>query len=64
MIFFHDPSSCSNASYVATGEPVCEWLNNGQGIEYLVLAGPVFVVVFTVSGIVMGLLADKFSRYP
>ena len=44
------------------GERVCEWLYNGQGLEYLVLAGPVFVVVFTVSGIVMGLLADKFSR--
>ena len=41
---------------------VCEWLNNGQGLEYLVLAGPVFVVVFTISGVVMGLLADKISR--
>ena len=53
---------CISAEDEFSGERVCEWLYNGQGLEYLVLAGPVFVVVFTVSGIVMGLLADKFSR--
>ena len=37
-------------------------LENGQGMKYQVLAGPTFVVVFTVSGILMGYLADKTSR--
>ncbi len=46
-----------------SGSNVCEWTYNGQGIEYQVLAGPVFVVVFTISGIIMGFLADKFSRF-
>jgi hypothetical protein len=40
----------------------CEFLENGQGIEYQILAGPTFVVVFTVSGIIMGYLADKVPR--
>ena len=37
-------------------------IENGQGMKYQVLAGPTFVVVFTVSGILMGYLADKSSR--
>jgi len=40
----------------------CELLETGQGIEYQILAGPTFVVVFTLSGILMGYLADKLSR--
>jgi len=40
----------------------CEYLENGQGMKYQVLAGPTFVVVFTISGILMGYLADKTSR--
>jgi len=44
------------------GVPACEYLHDGKGIEYLILAGPTFVVVFTVSGIINGFLADRFSR--
>ena len=40
----------------------CEYLYNGQGIEYQILAGPVFVVVGTVSALVFGALSDKFHR--
>ena len=40
----------------------CELLETGQGMEYQILAGPTFVVVFTLSGILMGYLADKTSR--
>ena len=40
----------------------CEYLENGQGMKYQILAGPTFVVVFTISGIFMGYLADKTSR--
>ena len=40
----------------------CELLETGQGMEYQIIAGPTFVVVFTLSGILMGYLADKLSR--
>ena len=40
----------------------CEYLENGQGMDYQILAGPTFVVIFTISGIVMGYLADKAPR--
>ena len=30
-----------------------------QGIEYQILAGPVFVVIFTIAGIFMGILGEK-----
>ena len=40
----------------------CQFLENGQGMKYQILAGPTFVVVFTISGILMGYLADKTSR--
>ena len=42
---------------------VCYWDYSGQGIEYQILAGTVFVVVFTFSGVIMGYLGDKVIRY-
>lgn len=41
----------------------CEWTYNGLGIDYQVLAGPSFIAVFTIVGVVMGFLADKFNRF-
>ncbi len=40
----------------------CEYLETGMGMKYQVLAGPTFVIVFTLSGILMGYLADKCPR--
>ena len=37
-------------------------MHNGQGLDYLILAGTYFILVFTVSGILMGYLADKVHR--
>ena len=42
--------------------PRCEWLHSGGGIEYQVLAGPIFVVIFTFAGILIGFLGDRVSR--
>lgn len=42
----------------------CQYLENGQGMKYQTLAGPTFVIVFTLSGILMGYLADKTPRQP
>jgi len=36
---------------------VCEWDYTGQGIEYQLIAGPVFIVVYTLCGIFIGVLS-------
>lgn len=40
----------------------CEWNYNGLGLDYQLLAGPSFILVFTIVGIFMGVLADKYNR--
>lgn len=44
------------------GTPYCEWNYNGLGLDYQILAGPSFIAVFTIVGIIMGYAADKFHR--
>lgn len=41
------------------GTNYCEWGYNGLGIDYQVLAGPAFMAVFTVVGVILGVIADK-----
>ena len=36
----------------------CEWNYTGLGLDYQLLAGPAFIAVFTVSGVVLGAAAD------
>ena len=48
---------CSNKSI----EGECVWQYSGSGIEYQILAGPVFMLVFTVAGVPLGLLASYKS---
>jgi len=43
-------------------QPGCTWMYSGQGWEYQILAGPAFIIVFTISGVLMGFLADRISR--
>lgn len=40
----------------------CEWNYNGLGLEYQLLAGPVFILVFTIVGVILGIAADKYNR--
>jgi len=44
------------------GTLYCEWNYNGLGLDYQLLAGPSFILIFTIMGIVMGVLADKYNR--
>lgn len=44
------------------GTLYCEWNYNGLGLEYQLLAGPSFIAVFTVMGVVLGFAADRFNR--
>lgn len=44
------------------GTLYCEWNYNGLGIDYQLLAGPAFILVFTIAGVFMGVAADKYNR--
>lgn len=39
--------------------PACEWNYTGTGLQYQILAGPSFIAVFTIVGILWGIAADK-----
>ena len=54
-------SECSGLSSEpeCVSAPGCVWSYSGQGWQYQVLAGPAFIIVFTISGVVMGYLADR-----
>jgi len=41
---------------------VCKWDHNGQGLQYEILAGPVFIVVYTLAGIPLSVIADYSNR--
>lgn len=58
---FKDESTC-NSTASLDGQPLCLWNYNGQGIEYQLLAGPSFILAFSIGGFVIGALADRFNR--
>lgn len=52
-----------NAATNGNGTRICEYNYNGQGISYQIIAGPVFILVFTIAGIVVSIFADRFHNY-
>lgn len=58
------PSVCAGfkTQQDCVSHPGCMWMYSGQGTEYQLLAGPAFIITFTISGVVMGFLADRVSR--
>ena len=42
--------------------PHCSWDYTGLGMDYQLLAGPTFILVFSVSGVIFGLAADCTHR--
>ena len=42
--------------------PHCDWNYTGLGLDYQLLAGPTFITVFSVSGVLFGLAADLTHR--
>ena len=52
-------SSLVSETECVSSSPGCVWTYSGQGWQYQVLAGPAFIIVFTISGVVMGGLADR-----
>jgi MFS family permease len=45
------------------GSSFCQWDYNGMGIEYQILAGPSFILAFSIGGLLIGALADRYNRY-
>lgn len=56
----NDSDTCHSLNI--NGTKYCEWNYNGLGLDYQILAGPSFIAVFTIVGVVMGVLADKYNR--
>lgn len=52
---------CLNKTYKAI-PTVCKWDYNGQGFEYQIVAGPVFIVIYTFAGIFISFAADRYNR--
>ncbi|XP_006820643.1 uncharacterized protein LOC102809729, partial [Saccoglossus kowalevskii] len=46
----------------ADNTTVCKWDYNGQGTQYQLLVGPVFILIYTFTGIPLGFAADKSNR--
>ncbi|XP_024892344.1 uncharacterized protein LOC112467778 isoform X1 [Temnothorax curvispinosus] len=44
------------------GSYYCEWNYNGLGMDYQILAGPSFIAVYTIVGIILGVAADRYNR--
>lgn len=55
-------SSDSCQALAVNGSTYCEWDRNGLGIDYQVIAGPAFILVFTFMGVILGIAADRFNR--
>ena len=46
----------------AGGIAGCKWDYTGTGTQYDVLAGPIFVLVYTIAGVPLGIAADLYNR--
>ncbi|XP_043196131.1 MFS-type efflux pump MSMEG_3705-like [Amphibalanus amphitrite] len=62
-----DCSNCTDRttciSLVDAGNSAgCKWDYTGTGTEYDLLAGPIFVLVFTIAGVPLGIAADLYNR--
>jgi len=44
------------------GTHYCEWTYNGLGLDYQIIAGPSFIAVYTILGVILGIVADRFNR--
>ncbi|ESO86450.1 hypothetical protein LOTGIDRAFT_220749 [Lottia gigantea] len=44
------------------GTLTCKWDYTGAGFEYQLVAGPIFIVIYTFMGIFIGFLADRYNR--
>ncbi|XP_068695017.1 MFS-type efflux pump MSMEG_3705-like [Montipora foliosa] len=55
-------TACEQKTAKHSAQHVCVWDYDGTGTDYQLLAGPVFILVYTVSGIPLGFCAGIFHR--
>lgn len=70
--FNNDSSLCNNLNETACGlvrvnttngtAESCKYDYNGQGIEYQLLIGPYFVLIFTFTGLILSLVSDYLKN--
>ncbi|CAH1272339.1 SPNS2 [Branchiostoma lanceolatum] len=53
--------SCTNLTN-PNGTQYCLWDYNGSGEQYQVLVGPAFTIVYTITGVILGFIADIWNR--
>jgi hypothetical protein len=58
-VFYHCPR-CELLEM--NGTHYCEWTYNGLGLDYQILAGPSCIAVYTIMGVILGIVADRFNR--
>lgn len=59
---FTSRNECDKAISNITQERFCAYDYNGQGIEFQILSGPVFNLVYTCTGILVSIFADNFKN--
>ncbi|XP_032786983.2 MFS-type efflux pump MSMEG_3705 isoform X2 [Daphnia magna] len=55
-------SSCTQFVYNETIFGGCKWDYTGQGFDYQILAGPIFILIYTFAAIPVGIAADLYNR--
>ncbi|XP_072045497.1 MFS-type efflux pump MSMEG_3705-like [Amphiura filiformis] len=58
----NDPDSCDEQTGTDNKTIVCDYNYNGNGFQYQLLVGPIFIVIYTFSGIPLGYAADLTNR--
>lgn len=59
ILFNH---SCEEYVYNGTSNGGCKWDYTGQGFDYQILAGPIFILIYTFAAIPVGIAADLYNR--
>merc|ERR1712012_1329018 len=59
-----DDNNCSSLKTLdqCHRAPHCYWSWSGQGYQYQVLAGPAFIAVFSVSGVLLSVMSDQLKH--
>ncbi|XP_067928432.1 MFS-type efflux pump MSMEG_3705-like [Watersipora subatra] len=53
---------CNDQNYFGGNQSVCMWDYTGQGLAYQIIAGPVFIVIYTICGVFIGYLTAIFKK--
>lgn len=55
--------SCELSFNQSVNASDCTYDYNGKGYEYQLVAGPVFILIFTIMGVIVSYFADSYRKY-